>query len=46
MSETNERRSRSNGVAIAAIIVAGVVILACIAAFTGIAIIFLANAPW
>ena len=47
MSESNnERRSGSNGVAIAAIVVAGIVILACIVAFSAIAIAFMRNAPW
>ena len=42
----NEQRSSSNGVAIAAIVVAGIVILACIVAFWAVAIAFLRNAPW
>jgi hypothetical protein len=45
MSETNGN-SRTNRVMIAAIIVAGVVALACIVAFAGITIAFFANAPW
>jgi len=46
MSENIPGTSGSHKVAIAAIVVAGIVILACIAAFTAIAMIFLANAPW
>jgi len=46
MSETNQVSRGSHKVAIAAIIVTGIVILACIAAFTAVAIAFVANAPW
>ncbi len=46
MSDTNQEFRGSHKVVIAAIIVAGIVILACIAAFTAIAIAFVANAPW
>ena len=46
MSETNVKGSRTNAVTIAAIIVAGVIVLTCIAAFAGIAIAFFLNAPW
>jgi len=45
MSETNGN-SRTSRVMIAAIIVAGIVALACIVAFAGITIAFFANAPW
>jgi hypothetical protein len=45
MSETNEG-TRANAVLITAIIVAGVIVLACIAAFTAIAIAFFSNVPW
>lgn len=45
MSETREG-SRTNAVLIAVIIVGGIVALACIAAFAGITIAFLINAPW
>ena len=45
-SETNRDYRGSHKVAIAAIVVAGIVFLACIAAFTAIAIAFVANAPW
>jgi len=45
-SETSVERPRRNGVAIAAIIVIGIVLLACILAFTAIAIAFISNAPW
>jgi hypothetical protein len=46
MSENGTRSSGGGKVAIAAIIVAGIVILACILAFTAIAIAFVNNAPW
>ena len=46
MTENNQGTSGSYKVAIAAIVVAGIVILACIVAFTAIVMIFLANAPW
>jgi hypothetical protein len=46
MSETNQDSRGSNKVAITAIIVAGVVILACVVATTAVAIAFFANAPW
>ena len=46
MSETNQDSHGTNKVAITAIIVAGVVILACIVATTAIAIAFVTNAPW
>jgi hypothetical protein len=46
MSETNQEPRGSNKVAITAIIVTGVVILACIAASVVITIAFFANAPW
>ena len=47
MSESNsEQRSGASGVAIAAIVVGGIVILACIVAVSAIAIAFLRNAPW
>jgi hypothetical protein len=46
MSETNQDSRSSNKVAITAIIVAGVVILACIVATTAIAIACFANVPW
>jgi hypothetical protein len=46
MSENNQGTRGSHKVAIAAIIVAGIVILSCIVAFTAIAMAFVANAPW
>lgn len=46
MSETKQEYHGSHKVAIAAIIVAGIVILACIVASTAVAIAFFANAPW
>ena len=47
MSESNnEQRSSSNGVAIVAIVVAGIVILACIVALSAVALAFMRNAPW
>jgi len=46
MSEINSDGSTTNKVAIAAIIVAGVVLLACIVACSAIFIAFIINAPW
>ncbi len=46
MSETNGDGRRANTVAIVAIIVAGIVVLACIVASTAITIAFFTNAPW
>ena len=46
MSETNQEYRGSHKVAIAAIIVTGIVVLACIVASTAVAIAFFANAPW
>jgi hypothetical protein len=46
MSEINQESHGSNKVAIAAIIVTGIVLLACIAALTAIAVAFVANPPW
>jgi len=46
MSEINSDGPTTNKVAIAAIIVTGIVILACIAACSAISIAFLMNAPW
>jgi hypothetical protein len=45
-NETSVERRRGSGVAIAAIIVVGIVMLACIFAATGIVISFINNAPW
>jgi len=45
-SETNVEGSRTNAVTIAVIIVAGVIVLACIAAFAGVTIAFFLNPPW
>jgi hypothetical protein len=46
MSETGSSGAPPSRVVIIGIIVAGVVLLACIAAFTAILITFLMNAPW
>lgn len=46
MSEANVEGPRMDRVAIVAIIVIGIVVLACIVAFAGIAIAFFINAPW
>ena len=46
MSEINSDGSTTNKVAIAAIIVAGVVFLACIVACSAISMAFILNAPW
>lgn len=45
-NQSNGGESRMNRVAITAIIVAGVVMLACIVASTVIVLYFFANAPW
>jgi hypothetical protein len=46
MSEINSDGSTTNKVAIAAIIVAGIVFLGCIVACSAISIAFILNAPW
>jgi hypothetical protein len=46
MSEERPERSFKNPVAVTAIVVAGIVVLACILAVTVITVAFLANAPW
>jgi hypothetical protein len=46
MNEINSDSSTTNKVAIAAIIVTGVVLLACIVACSVISIAFIINAPW
>ena len=46
MSEEAPERSPRNPVAVTAIVVAGIIVLACILAVTVIAVMFLANAPW
>jgi hypothetical protein len=46
MSEANSGGSTTNKVAVAAIIVFGVVLLACIAGCSVISIAFILNAPW
>jgi len=46
MGETSSTGAPPSRVVIIAIIVAGVVLLTCIAAFTAILITFLMNAPW
>jgi hypothetical protein len=46
MSEINADGSTTNKVAIAAIIVVGLVLFACIAACSVISIAFILNAPW
>ena len=49
MSETSEtgiERPRGSGAAIAAIVVIGIVLLACILACMAISIAFINNAPW
>jgi hypothetical protein len=45
-NEGNGGKARMNRVAVTAIIVAGVVLLACIIASTVIVLYFLANVPW
>jgi hypothetical protein len=46
MSEGTPQRTDSNKVAVTAIVVGGIIVLACIAAFVIITIAFFANAPW
>ena len=46
MSEANSDRPTTSKEAIVAIIVTGVVLLACIAACALISVVFLLNAPW
>ena len=46
MAEDMPERPKSNAVAITAIVVTGIIILACIVALVAISIAFLANAPW
>jgi hypothetical protein len=46
MAEDMPERPKSNAVAITAIVVTGIIILACILALVAISIAFLANAPW
>ncbi len=46
MSENRSSGAPPSRVIIIGIIAAGVVLLACIAAFTGVVITFLMNAPW
>jgi len=46
MSEINSDGSTTNKVAIVAIIVAGVILLACIVACSAISMAFILNAPW
>ena len=45
MSETNEG-PRSNAVAIAAILVGGIIALACVVASAAIVVAFFSNPPW
>ncbi len=46
MSETNGGSGRSDPVVITAIIVGGLIILACICASAAVFMTFLSNAPW
>ena len=46
MSENNRERSSKDTVTIALIVVVGIIILACIVAFSAISIAFFVNAPW
>ncbi len=46
MSENNRERSSKNTVAVALIVVVGIITLACVLGFTGISVAFLLNAPW
>jgi hypothetical protein len=46
MNEVNSGGSTTNKVAIAAIIVVGIILLACIVACSAVSIAFILNAPW
>ena len=46
MSENNQERSSKDSVTITLIVVVGIIILACIAAFTAISVAFFLNPPW
>ncbi len=46
MSESNQERSSKNTVAVALIVVVGIITLACVLGITGISVAFLLNAPW
>jgi len=46
MSENNGGRPKKDSVTVTLIIVVGIIILACIVAFTAVSVAFLLNAPW
>ena len=46
MSESGSEGRKTNAVAITAIIVVGIIILACMFSVVAITMAFLANAPW
>ena len=46
MSENNREGSSTNMVMVTLIVVVGIIILACIVAFTALSIAFVLNAPW
>ena len=46
MSENNREGSGKNTTMVTLIIVAGIIILTCIVAFTALSIAFVLNAPW
>lgn len=46
MSENDPKRSSRNHVTVTLIIVAGIIILTCIVAFTAVSVAFVLNAPW
>jgi hypothetical protein len=46
MSEDKPAANGSDGIWMAIIIIAGIIALACIGAFTALSITFIANAPW
>ena len=46
MSENDRKRSGRDSVTVTLIIVAGIIILTCIIAFTAVSVAFVLNAPW
>ena len=46
MSENKREGSSNNTVKVTLIVVAGLIILTCIIAFTGVSVAFFLNAPW
>jgi hypothetical protein len=46
MSENDRKRSGRDRVTVTLIIVAGIIILTCIIAFSAVSVAFVLNAPW